>query len=204
MKHGIIFRDFISKCPNVYTVCVKKRNVRFIDDDLQNKINPFDKRMRCEMRLPHIYKSLNDWIIRNIYMKKRSDLVLLDSPFLRPKNVLVIEDLYDKDNSKAIEIMSLFTYRNKIRLCLVGRECSVTLIDGEEATVINRRVAELCSGTDTNKDSQLPDSLYLKENLVSHHILNLMISQLECFSLYLNFFLLPVPLVIGLNLKIVD
>ena len=42
---------------DVYTVYVKKRNVRFIDDDLQNKINPFDKRMRCEMRLPHICKS---------------------------------------------------------------------------------------------------------------------------------------------------
>ena len=71
------------------------------------------------------------------------------------ENVIVIEDLYDKDNSTAIEIMSMFTIQNKLRLCLVGRECSVTLIDGEEATVINRRVAELCSGTDTNKDSSV-------------------------------------------------
>ena len=30
----------------MYTVCIKNRNVRFIDDNLQNKINPFDKRMR--------------------------------------------------------------------------------------------------------------------------------------------------------------
>tara|TARA_B100000767_G_scaffold100305_1_gene96290 strand:+ start:2806 stop:4632 length:1827 start_codon:yes stop_codon:yes gene_type:complete len=160
MKHGIVFRDFISKCPNVYTVCVKSKNVRFINGDLQNKINPFDNRMSCERKLPSIYQYLNDWIIRNIYTEN-SNPDIRAPPSLRPrragflklKNVLVIEDLYDKDNSTAIEILSLFTIQNKLRLCLVGRECSATLIDGQEATVINRRVAELCSGRNTNTDS---------------------------------------------------
>ena len=45
MKHGIEFRNFISNCPNIYTVCVKSKNVRFIDNKLQKKINPFDKRL---------------------------------------------------------------------------------------------------------------------------------------------------------------
>ena len=88
---------------------------------------------------------MNDWIFNNIYLNGSSQFGL------KFDNVHMIEDLYDKDNSTAIEIMSRFS-NNNLKLLLVGKECSKVLLDGKEATIINRRVKELCSGKDERRE----------------------------------------------------
>ena len=146
MKHGIQLRNALESCENCYTICVSNTNpdLEYVSEKFQEVISALDEKkgLNSEMRLPLIYKSINDYILNTIYSDERHNLKLLE---LKGHDVTVIEDLYDKDNSTALEIIARQT-ANKMRTILVGREIGKILYKGVEATSINRRVSELCTG----------------------------------------------------------
>jgi len=150
MKHGRILRNALENCKNCYTVCIAN-STEVCDETLQELIHNLDssKGLVSEMNLPQIYKYINDYILNTIYSygNNKDDLSMV-----RFSDVTVVQDLYDKDNSTALEIIARHT-DNRMNTILVGREIGKIVYNGTEATSINRRVTELASGKDTNKKS---------------------------------------------------
>tara|TARA_B110000208_G_scaffold21350_1_gene26866 strand:+ start:58 stop:1857 length:1800 start_codon:yes stop_codon:yes gene_type:complete len=157
MKYGIKLRNSLEKCSKCYTVCVRNR-VCCVSNEINDKIHELDSRKNLfsEMKLPGVYRDMNDYIFNTVYTQQpMSTPHPFDSKLLTLSDITIVQDLYDKDNSTAIEILAKKS-TNKLNLILVGKECGKIMVNKPspstpvapptEARTINRRVSDLCSG----------------------------------------------------------
>ena len=168
MGYGLKLRDALERCSNCYTVCVRNRT-RSVSNAVIKKIKELDSRKNLfsEMKLPLIYKHINDYIFNTVYTTFGD--TKFDSKLLNFSDITVIQDLYDKDNSTAIDILAKKSATN-INLVLVGRECGKIMYNQPrrapvEAKTVNRRVTELCDGI-TDSDGNIAKCVppYIKPN----------------------------------------
>ena len=164
MLYGKPFRELLEKCPNCYTICVKDNNtdIDFVSTEIMDTLRCFEGGVICKKNLPKLFEDMNNYILFQIYSQSQTTMNTLNElEFIKMfndklgqfDNITVIEDMYDKDNSTAIEILSQNTECN-VKLYLVGKVFFKTLYNSIETTVQNRRVIEMASGKNTDKSSE--------------------------------------------------
>ena len=132
MKFGVQLRALLAHCAHSYAVR--------------------SKRGCADGPIPKIYVSMSEYIHNSIYTKRNPAGRM--RRFAPLNTSLVVQDMYDKDNVTALAIFarhgrkSTMQSDDKIRLCVVGRECYRIADKTLPATVLHASAQEIRESID--------------------------------------------------------